>query len=108
MHKVRPVDGAELRRLILQRRDQAILHGSREAIGTIDHVLMLLATTATLDYSRVIHAHWTVETSYFDGCVDIMCSYCGEMFTLLGGTPEENQYKYCPNCGAMMDEEVET
>lgn len=30
------------------------------------------------------------------------CSQCGEPFILLGGTPQENRYNFCPNCGAKM------
>ena len=27
------------------------------------------------------------------------CSYCGFVLQLMEGTPEENQYNYCPKCG---------
>lgn len=30
------------------------------------------------------------------------CSQCGEPWTLIDGTPEENNMKFCPNCGAEM------
>ena len=30
------------------------------------------------------------------------CSQCGEPGTLIDGTPEENNMKFCPNCGADM------
>lgn len=30
------------------------------------------------------------------------CSQCGEPWTLIDGTPEENNMKFCPNCGADM------
>lgn len=33
------------------------------------------------------------------------CSECGELFYLEDGTPQENEYRYCPNCGAKMDGE---
>ena len=32
------------------------------------------------------------------------CSECGESFCLIDGTPADNLYKYCPNCGARMTE----
>jgi DNA-directed RNA polymerase subunit RPC12/RpoP len=32
------------------------------------------------------------------------CSECGESFCLIDGTPADNLYKYCPNCGARMAE----
>ena len=33
------------------------------------------------------------------------CSECGEPFYLEDGTPQENEYNYCPYCGAKMDKE---
>lgn len=32
------------------------------------------------------------------------CSECGESFCLIDGTPTDNLYNYCPNCGAKMVE----
>lgn len=31
------------------------------------------------------------------------CSQCGEPWTLIEGTPEENNMKFCPNCGARLE-----
>lgn len=31
------------------------------------------------------------------------CSQCGEPWTLIDGTPEENNMKFCPNCGAKLE-----
>lgn len=31
------------------------------------------------------------------------CSVCNNWFYLSEGTPENNDYNYCPNCGARMD-----
>lgn len=30
------------------------------------------------------------------------CSKCGEPWTLMAGTPKDNNMNYCPNCGAWM------
>lgn len=30
------------------------------------------------------------------------CSECGDLFQLEFGTPKENNYNFCPNCGAEM------
>ena len=35
------------------------------------------------------------------------CPECGEVFILMEGTPKENNYNFCPNCGADMREEAE-
>ena len=36
-----------------------------------------------------------------------ICSECGEPWILNEGTPEENNMRYCPACGARMDKEDE-
>ncbi|MBQ1659538.1 MAG: hypothetical protein II059_06795 [Clostridia bacterium] len=35
------------------------------------------------------------------------CSSCKEEFTLIDGTPADNLYNYCSNCGAKMKRESE-
>ena len=34
------------------------------------------------------------------------CPRCKEMFILLDGTPQDNNYNYCPNCGQSMAEQL--
>ena len=46
--------------------------------------------------------HW-IEKDGFDGDTYYDCSECGESWTTIEGTPWDNQYNYCPNCGAKMD-----
>ena len=51
---------------------------------------------------------WIVQDDGWDG-VYYECSCCKEAFTLIDGTPSENLYNFCPNCGAdMRGEEDET
>ena len=45
--------------------------------------------------------HWEEEEMYY-GDVAYRCSECGEEFCLMEGTPIDNLYNYCPNCGAKM------
>ena len=54
------------------------------------------------DFAQVRHGIWECgeENSWF-------CSECDEEFYLEDGTPQENGYHFCPNCGARMDEEVD-
>ena len=47
------------------------------------------------------HAEW-VEDEDIYGDPIYHCSACNERFVLEEGTPIENHYFYCPNCGAMM------
>ena len=57
------------------------------------------------DVAPVVHGHWIEQE---DGNLDTYytCSSCKEDFDLIAGTPCENLYNYCPNCGAKMDEPV--
>ena len=60
------------------------------------------------DLSRVTPkqrtGHWIEQEDYnLDTFYD--CSECGESFSLIDGTPTDNLYNYCPNCGAKMESE---
>ena len=55
------------------------------------------------DVAPVIHAHW-IEQEDRNLDTYYTCSSCKEDFDLIAGTPCENLYNYCPNCGAKMDE----
>lgn len=45
-----------------------------------------------------------IEQEGYDGDTYYDCSECGESFCLIDGTPTDNLYNYCPNCGAKMAE----
>lgn len=47
-------------------------------------------------------AHWENEDDFNGDPVVWFCSACKERFFLYDGTPEENDYKYCPYCGKRM------
>lgn len=60
------------------------------------------------DRSRFVelpHAEW-VEDEDMYGDPIYRCSNCSEHFVLEEGTPTDNCYSYCPNCGAKMDEQA--
>lgn len=60
------------------------------------------------DSSRFVelkHAEW-VEDEDMYGDPIYRCSACSERFILEEGTPTDNGYSYCPNCGAKMDEQA--
>lgn len=46
--------------------------------------------------------HW-IEQEGFYGDIYYDCSECGESFCLFDGTPTDNLYNFCPNCGARME-----
>ena len=47
------------------------------------------------------HGKWIEKEDGF-GDTYYDCSCCGESFCLIEGTPADNMYNYCPNCGAYM------
>lgn len=51
----------------------------------------------------VVRGEWTVvELNDWGDEVIYECPICKEAFQIIEGTPEENSYNYCPNCGADM------
>lgn len=63
-------------------------------------IVETLKDLPSADVAPVRHGRWEdyEENTW-------QCSECGEQFYLEDGTPQENEYRYCPNCGAKMDEE---
>lgn len=60
------------------------------------------------DSSRFVelsHAEWVEDEDICDYLI-YRCSNCNERFVLEEGTPLDNCYFYCPNCGAKMDEQA--
>ena len=54
------------------------------------------------DVVKEVHARWYLEKNVFDDSTWV-CSSCFEPWTLIVGTPSENNMNYCPKCGAKMD-----
>ena len=52
------------------------------------------------------HGEW-IEQSDNYGDPYYECSVCEDAFITLEGTPKENHYNFCPNCGADMRKEGE-
>lgn len=53
------------------------------------------------DVQPLRHGRWeTVEG--WDGDELYRCSECGDEFVLIEGTPNDNNYWFCPHCGADM------
>lgn len=57
------------------------------------------------DVAPVQHGKW-IPSDMGGGEPDeaYICSECGEPWILNEGTPEENNMRYCPSCGARMNE----
>lgn len=84
------------------------------AIDRLEKLFQLQATTAraiieAIPATDVVpgrHGRWNEESpDYLDGDSVYVCSICGETWTLIEGTPIDNNMHYCPNCGAIMDKE---
>lgn len=57
----------------------------------------------TVEAKPVVHAHWIEQI--IDGGQELMCSNCGE-YALMNDEFYSEFSKYCPYCGAQMDEEI--
>ena len=66
----------------------------KEFITTNPLLLKALDYTPSADVEPVRHGYWGEYTLWM-----VVCSLCGKH------TAKKNNFKYCPNCGAKMDEE---
>lgn len=55
------------------------------------------------DVAEVVHGRWEDSIDEWFGTDVYTCSKCRESYVLVEGTPKENLWHYCPNCGAKMD-----
>ena len=62
-----------------------------------------IADAPTIETKPVVHAHWIEQI--IDGGQELMCSNCGE-YALMNDEFYSEFSKYCPYCGAQMDEEI--
>ena len=49
--------------------------------------------------------NWKFEPDVYDSATYV-CSKCGEPWTLIDGTPVENNMNFCPVCGAAQTDEA--
>lgn len=81
-----------------------------KAIGTDAYfqIKSILFGLKAADVVEVRHGRW-IPSDMGGGEPDeaYICSECGEPWILNEGTPEENNMRYCPACGARMDKEDE-
>lgn len=66
--------------------------------------ICLLNRMPTEDVAPVVHGRWEDSTDEWFETDVYTCSKCRESYVLVEGTPKENLWHYCPNCGAKMDE----
>ena len=56
----------------------------------------------TIEAVEVVHGKWEEITDNWYDEIIYRCSVCNEEFVTIDGTPAENLYNFCPNCGADM------
>lgn len=84
----------------LTRKEQrkVVLFDALQAVRTVKK-----AAVSTVDPESLRPtAHWENEDDYYGDSIVWCCSACRDRFILEDGTPEENNYEYCPHCGARM------
>ena len=83
----------------VQLRNSDISVGLRMGIKTC---LTFLNNANTIEAEPVRHGRWEVSTDEWFETDVYTCSKCRESYVLVEGTPKENLWNYCPNCGAKM------
>ena len=69
----------------------------KDALNSVDE-----APTIDPESLRPV-AHWDMEEDAVGDPIIWTCSNCKESIVMYDGTPMENGYKYCPQCGAKME-----
>ena len=72
---------------------------------TIMRSIQLIMEQPKVDAAPVVHGHWIPQDGYCDDLY-YTCSACGCDWLCIEGTPEENNMRYCPECGAKMDNTI--
>lgn len=67
-----------------------------------DWIHSFIETAPAADVVEVRHGEWIEHDDDWCGAY-YTCSACGCDWTTIDGTPQENNMKYCPECGAKMD-----
>ena len=84
------------------------IDGGRYSLDTVDDCIELanrIEALPTEDVAPVVHGRWEVSTDEWYETDVYTCSKCREDYVLVEGTPKENLWHYCPNCGAQMHED---
>ena len=76
---------------------------------TEEDMLGIVNEQDTADVVEVKHGHWIIEDIPGTDWYRVICSECGEIVTSVAPLYAETGcgFKYCPNCGAKMDEVAE-
>ena len=78
--------------------------GRKQVAEDYNFALTVLSTAPTIEAKLVVHAHWIEKWTEESGH-ELICSNCGE-YALMNGEFYSDFSKYCPYCGATMDESI--
>lgn len=78
--------------------DSKVTNEEVETANNILKTVRVIEKMPTVDAAPVVHGRW-IERPFLLGTTHV-CSECNDYY----GMPHEI-FKYCPNCGAKMDEE---
>lgn len=112
-----PNEGCEFRSLPSAQTENTILkaiNNIRALTGCEELIITDKDSMRTWDANGVEYklyperkkGEW-LEVEDWNGDFYYECSECKEPFTLFDGTPQDNLYNFCPNCGADMKGEEE-
>lgn len=73
---------------------------------SVNLILQDIRNAPSVDAEPVKHAYWE-EKQDMNGDTYYHCTNCKEDFVFVEGTPKDNLYYYCPNCGYKMEGESE-
>ena len=71
----------------------------------IDMAISALHPITREQVEKVWRGEWQYHPEDYDE-LTWTCSRCGEVWTLIDGTPDDNNMDFCPACGAPMTDEA--
>ena len=74
-------------------------------IAALGLALSALRPVSREQVEKVWRGEWEYHPEDYDELTRT-CSRCGEVWTLIDGTPDDNNMDFCPACGAPMTDEA--
>jgi len=98
---MRQIDADALKRAVHNEWDDCLVWDESGSV-TADEMEQIIDAQPTVDAEPVKHGHWKYDNQYhwYRAC----CSECGYYRVTDIKADRWNEWKYCPNCGAKMDE----
>lgn len=99
---MRLVDADKYKEELLSGYMAATAENDERAVAAYEDALGCLDSAPTIEAEPVVHAHWEwVADLERPGIRTLSCSHCH------GKRWAHEEHKYCPHCGAKMDEDTE-